>query len=559
MSDKNNLNIKEYLTNSIRKALKKIPNISEEDSSINIILESPANSDHGDIACNTAFLLAKKLKTNPRQISVELMKNFDWDESYVIPDTELKETIKGPGFINFRYSNQYLYSELRKVLNKKDSKPTTPKRILLEFVSANPTGPMVIVNARAAAIGDAMARMYKYCGWDVNTEYYVNDAGNQVKLLGESVEARYMEILKKDWDFPENGYHGKYVYVIAENILKEYGEAPLEWPSDKRKNEFGKFALELNIAEQKKILKKYGTEFDNWQSEKELYNMNLLDEVQKIYNSKELIYEKEGAKWLKTSQFGDDKDRVFVTSKKTNTYIYGDSAYHLHKAKRNYDKYITLWGPDHHGYIPSLEASIRALGYDSSKFVNLIIQQVSLLSGGKVVKMSKRSGEFITLNDLMEDIGVDAARYFFLMRKLNTPFNFDLDLAKKKSDDNPVFYIQYAHARIAGVIRHAQTKNIKIDKDADLSLLTAPEEKTLIKKIIDFPNMIIDATEACEPHRIPLYLQGLASNFHSFYHNNRVVSDDIKLSHARVFLSFVTKNVIKSALDLLGVTAPEKM
>ncbi len=550
-----------YLVREIQNRIQAIPDLAQAFLGMQVTFELPANSEHGDLATSIAFQLGKKLKRNPREVAVSIMTPFGWDEAFVVADPTLGQTIKGPGFINFRYSQSYLNAQLGRILSEGANyghKPSNGKRALLEFVSANPTGPMVVVNARAAAIGDCLARMHAFEGWAVQREYYVNDAGNQVRLLGASVDARYRELLGQTVSLPEEGYHGQYIVEIARKIMSEMDKEPLSWNEQQRIERFARIALDSNLAQQKEALCCYGVAFDSWQSEKELHDKGYLKRVEDVYRSKDLLYEHEGAVWLRTSRYHDEKDRVFVTSKGFPTYLFGDAAYHLHKAERGFDRYVTLWGPDHHGYIPNLEAAIEALGVDKSRFTNLIVQQVNLLREGQAVKMSKRAGEFVTLDDLVAEVGVDAARYFFLMRRLNSHFDFDLDLAKKKSEDNPVFYVQYAHARISSVLRNALEQG-RAHEGGDPNLLVSPEETALIKKLIQYPDLVRGALKALETQRIPAYLEELAAAFHLFYQHHRVIGDDVSLSAARLALVRSAQIVFAGGLGILGVSAPERM
>ncbi|RMF66583.1 MAG: arginine--tRNA ligase, partial [Calditrichaeota bacterium] len=418
-----------------------------------------------------------------------------------------------------------------------------------------------VVSARAATVGDVLANLFAAVGFDISREYYVNDAGRQIRLLGMSVSARYMELLGKPEPFPEEGYHGEYIRDLAQAFIQEHGEQFVSMSQEQRWQEFSQLALERILASQKRVLEKYRLKFDTWFRESELRDKKAHMRVFEKLSQKGHVYEKDGAQWFRASAFGDEKDRVLITREGEPTYFLVDIAYHVDKYERGFHKLYDLWGPDHHGYIDRMKAALRALGYPEGSFEVNIIQQVNLLRGGEVVKMSKRAGKIIEMEELIDEVGVDVARFFFLARRSQSPLDFDMDLAKQTSEENPVFYVQYAHARICNIIKHAdeQGNPLPTAADADLGLLTQPEEVALMKKLVEFPEVVSGAARALEPHRLPNYLQELAATFHRFYHQCRVVTEDRELTKARLLLVEATRQVLANALRLLGINAPERM
>ncbi len=545
--------IEEYIKSKVRETLKKL-SIKEK---IDINIEKPKNDKFGDFTINTAMQLAKVLKRSPRDIASDIVKNIDDDKGYFE-----KIEIAGPGFINFYIKNEYFYQFLDYIFNYNVNEFFKYEyyknhKVNVEFVSANPTGPLNVVSGRAAAVGDSVCRLIERgSAQKVDREFYINDAGNQVKLLGLSLRARYAQLLGYDEEVPEDGYHGEYLKDIAKAFLEKYGK-DFDWRDEKNLDIFINFALEYNINWQKRSLEQYGVKFDIWFSEKKLRESGLVDEVLNRLIELGYTYEKDGAIWFKATEFGDEKDRVLVTKDKRPTYFLPDIAYHVNKASRGYDWFLVFWGPDHHGYFPRLWGALDALGYDRNRFDFRIVQQVNLLRGGKQVKMSKRTGEIITLDELLEEVGKDAAKFFFLMRSSNSHLDFDIEVAKKQTDENPVFYIQYAHARICSILRNID-EDIK-DIDIDWSLLKEPGEIKLIKKIYQYNEILNLAVKNLEPHRINDYLIELAGEFHNFYHHYRVITEPKELSKARYGLIEVVKKVIKDGLDILGIDAPERM
>ena len=545
----------QYLREKLRKALQEKGFV---DDKFQITLDRPKVAEHGDLATNVAMVLVSKLRRNPREIAADILQALDVDAE-IIAGAE----IAGAGFINFRFGNGYYQAALSDVLTAGAefgrSDCGNGERVQIEFVSANPTGPLNVVSARAAAVGDVMAELFKAVGYTVEKEYYVNDAGRQVGLLGKSVSARYMRLLGKDEVFPDEGYHGDYVGELAKTFLEQYGDRFANLKEEKRWQELSELALNTILQSQKDVLGAYGLHFDIWFRESDLRDRNAHREVLDTLSEKGFVYEEKGAKWFKSTQFGDEKDRVLVTSEGEPTYFLVDIAYHADKYDRDFTRLYDLWGPDHHGYVPRMKAALLALGYPEGSFDVIIIQQVNLLQAGEVVKMSKRAGKIIEMQELLEEVGVDVARFFFVARRTQSPLDFDMDLAKNTSEENPVYYVQYAHARICNIIKHAEERDVPFPKQANLKLLGQKEEINLIKKLLEFPDLVSKAAQHLEPHRLPTYLQELAATFHRFYHHHRVVTDDKELTNARLVLIRCTQIVLANALKLLGVSAPERM
>jgi len=546
---------KDFVANSLKKS---VPEIE---------LELPKDAKHGDLSTNIAMVLAKQVKSPPRDVASSFKETLE-ERKIFSPSFIKKVEVAGPGFLNFNLSAQLLYEELRELFIQGDSfgqsKVGKKKKVHLEFVSANPTGPLNVVSARAAAVGDTLARLLKAVGYEVFCEYYINDAGNQIRLLGKSVEARYRELLGEKVSFPEEGYHD-YVIKIAQTLLEKLGKEPLNWSQDEREKNFAIEALTINLADQKEILKRYRVHFDRWFSEREMRDRkeNPLEKVKEHLSAWNCLYEKEGATWFASSQFEDDKDRVLITQAGEPTYFLADIAYHKDKLERGFKRMVVLLGPDHHGYYPRVLAAMKAMGYPKEKFEFRLVQQVNLLSKGKLVKMSKRAGKLIEMKELLDDVDIDAARYFFVLRKLDSPLDFDLDLAKEHSAKNPVYYVQYAHARIVSIFeKFQQDSGEKLPlqwEKCELDLLKEKEEESLIKLLVHFPDLIEGAADAMEPLRIPNYLKELCSTFHVFYTKHRVRVEDPSLRSARLALIEATRIVIHNGLNLLGVNSPNKM
>lgn len=546
----------QYLKEKLASAIEKI-GISDS-KVIEPQFERPKIAKHGDISSNVAMLLAAKLKQNPPEIANRLLVEMELDSEII-----QKAVVAGPGFINFTFTNGYFRNSLKTILKQKEtfgcSDWGNQKSVQFEFVSANPTGPLNVVSARAAAVGDVLANLFNAVGFNTQREFYVNDAGRQIRLLGRSVSARYMEILGRSEAFPEEGYHGDYIRDIAQEIHNEYGEKFASFDQQKRWQQLSDLALEKMLESHRDVLSSYRINFDNWFRESELRERNAHLEVLKTLTDKGYVFEKDGAKWFRSTEFGDEKDRVLITSEGEPTYFLVDVAYHANKYGRKFELLYDLWGPDHHGYIDRVKAALVALGYPKGSFEVLTIQQVNLMEKGAVLKMSKRAGKIIEMEQLINEVGVDVARYFFVARRIQSPLDFDMDLAKNTSEENPVYYVQYAHARICNIIKHASENGHKIPPEANLNLLEKEEEIGLIKKLLEFPDVVSSAAKFLEPHRLPNYLQELAASFHRFYHQHRVVTENKDLTNARLILVESTRVVLANALTLLGISAPERM
>jgi len=523
-----------------------------------IILERPKQENHGDWSTNIAMQLASVLKKSPRQIAEEINNNLSL-ESGLIEKCE----IAGPGFINFYLSWKYYRDALNYILELSENYGQNDwgqnEKLQIEFVSANPTGPLNVVSARAATIGDIMVNLYNAVGFKADRENYLNDCGRQVRLLGASVSSHYMALFNRDEIFPEEGYHGEYVKDIAKEIADEHGDKFIALEQKKRIQQLADIALKGMIHSQKKIMQQYRVNFQTWFPESNIREKNKHLEVLKLLKQKGYTYEKDGATWFQSSKFGDEKDRVLITQENEPTYFLVDIAYHQTKYERGYKKMYDIWGPDHHGYIPRMKAALLALGYPKDSFDVEIVQQVNLLRSGQVVKMSKRAGKIIEMKEVIDEVGVDAARFFFVNRKSSSHLDFDIDLAKKETDENPVYYVQYAFARICNLIKFAEEQGILVDDSADLNLLDKDEEKQLIKKLLQYPDIISGAAKSWEPHRLTIYLQELAATFHRFYHFHRVVSEDKSLSKSRLILTKAMQIVLSNGFRILGISAPEYM
>ena len=545
-----------YLIQKLTEGLQKIGVLETGDLTIG--LERPKIESHGDLATNVAMLLASRLRRNPRDIATELVNALELD-----PKLVSQVDVAGAGFINFKFGLGYYQDALQNILQRKDQFGSDTwgngERVQIEFVSANPTGPLNIVSARAAAVGDVLANLFAATGFSVEREYYVNDAGRQIRLLGRSVSSRYMALLGHDEPFPDEGYHGTYIHDLAKQFLNEHGERFAGLNQDQRCEELAKLTLETILASQKAVLDDYGLRYDNWFRESALRDANAHFTVLDKLAKKGHVYDEDGARWFRSSEFGDEKDRVLVTKEGEPTYFLVDIAYHADKYERGFAQLYDLWGPDHHGYIQRVKAALLALGYRDGTFEVNIIQQVNLLQDGEMVKMSKRAGKIIEMKELLDDVGKDVARFFFVARRTQSPLDFDLDLAKNTSEENPVYYVQYAHARICNIIKHAEERGVAFPESTRLELLGKKEEIDLIKKLLEFPDLVSKAARYLEPHRLPNYLQELAAVFHRFYHHHKVVTDDLELTGARMHLIQGTRIVLANALRLLGVSAPERM
>lgn len=546
--------VKETLIEEIKASILKAQLVDEVPE---IKIETPKDSTNGDYSTNIAMVLTKIARKNPREIATQIVENLDTTKANV-----KKVDIAGPGFINFYLDQQYLTTVIETALNKGETfgqaDESKNESIIVEYVSANPTGDLHIGHARNAAVGDTLSNILSAAGYDVTREYYINDAGKQIENLAHSIEARYDQAMGVDTELPEDGYYGKDIISIGKDLAEKHPEIK-DQPEEERIKTFRKLGLDYEMAKLKNDLNDFNIHFDSWFSETSLYEANEITAVLEKMTELGYTFEKDGATWLRTTEFGDDKDRVLVKQDGTYTYFLPDIAYHYDKVERKFDKLINLFGADHHGYINRLKASLETFGVDSNRLEIQIMQMVRLLQDGVEVKMSKRTGNAITLRDIMDEVGVDAARYFLTMRSPDTHFDFDMELAKKESQDNPVYYAQYAHARISSIIRQAEEKGIKLDKDVDLSLITHDKAFELLKKIAEFEPTIVSAAESRSPHRMTNYIQDLAAQFHKFYNAEKVLTDDIEKTKAHLALIEAARITLRNALKLIGVSAPESM
>jgi arginyl-tRNA synthetase len=531
--------------------------ILPEDINVNPLIEVPREEGFGDYSTNIAFLLAPVLKKNPADIARILIQHI------IAEDICKKVEIAGKGFINF-YLKDDVWQKLLKKISTDGIETLFPnvgkgKKVLIEFVSANPTGPLHIGHGRGAAVGDVLANILKKTGHSVLKEYYINDAGRQIRTLGESTYLRWKELQGEETVYPKECYQGGYIKDLAQQLLANKANVPDE--KDKAISMMAQFSGNEILKGIKQDLEDFGVIFNSYYNESTLFNKGVVDDTLNLLKSKGFAYEKDGALWFKTSKFEKDEDRVLIKSGGEKTYFTSDIAYHLDKFNRSFDILIDIWGSDHHGYIPRLKASIQSLGRDKESFKAILIQFVTLLKDGKPVGMSTRSGEFTTLQEVVKEVGKDAARFFFLTRKSDSHLEFDLDLAKKTSNENPVYYVQYAHARIASIFRNAEEAGVETERidNANVNLLTLNEEVNLIKGILGFYHVMEGSAKSLEPHRITFYLIDLVSRFHSYYNKTRVLGQDPELTLARLWLLHMLKKVIKSSLDILGVSAPERM
>jgi arginyl-tRNA synthetase len=533
--------------------------------------EIPRQTEHGDYATSVAMTLARAARRPPRQVAELIAKHFP-----SLPEVERLE-VAGPGFLNVFLSPAWCAGALREILDAGDAygrgESERGRRLRLEFVSANPTGPLVIVNARAAAVGDALARLLRAQGAEVTTEYYVNDAGTQFEKLARSLEARVRQFFGEEASIPEGGYTGDYIVELALTYLDEHGTRPggarpavLDLPDPERVEHFGRWAVTYYVKQQRKVLRDYGVEFDVWTSEqRDVRDRGLAEKVLDELAARGLSYAKDGALWLRSSELGDDggddKDRVLRRSSGEATYFAVDVAYHHYVKFRAADRVINLFGPDHHGYVPRMKAAMLALGHPPEAFEVLIVQLVTLLRDGQPVRMSKRRGEFVLMEELLEEVGRDAARFTFVTRRHDSPLPFDLAVATRRSAENPVYYVQYAHARIKSIYKQAAEQGIVVPPldGVDLSALREGEELALVKRLLQYPEVVKGAAGALEPHRVAYWLQELAGMFHPYYKNHRVIQDDRRLMFARLALCAGVGQVIRNGLELLGVSAPESM
>lgn len=520
-----------------------------------ITLEVPPKKELGDFATNFAMQSARVFRLPPHRIAEEIVRRLSLEELE-------RAEIAGPGFINVFLRAEVLYEELEQAIAAGESYGTLMAKerepIMVEYVSANPTGPLHVGHGRGAAVGSALVNLLRVAGYPVRSEYYINDAGNQIETLAASVNARYLELFGQPVELPENGYHGADIIDTAKRIAEKDGDRYLALSEEERLKVFREVALKEKLAALREDLSRFNVRFDVWFSERTLHPAKVTDAIAKLRENG-TIYEKDGALWLRSTDYGDDKDRVVIRENGEPTYLAADIAYHRDKFERGFGTLVDIWGADHHGYVCRVKAAMKALGYDPEKLRILLLQMVSLYRGGEPVKMSKRTGESVTLAELIEEVGTDAARYFFVMRSLDSQLDFDLDLARKQSNENPVYYVQYAHARIASIFRQAEEIGLTVEADPDLTRLTDETEIALIKLITQYPDEVDKAAADYAPQRIAHFAHDLAGAFHSFYSKCRIMGVDEPLAKARLALAGKTQQVIRHALGILGVSAPEKM
>lgn len=547
------------LQNAVRAASQKgalpaLPELPE------FIIEVPREKEHGDFATNLAMLLTKTTRFPPRQIGEIICRNLKLSG---LPLAKVE--VAGPGFLNFYLQPAWVLPELPQIISADEDYGRVNigagKKVQVEFVSANPTGLLHMGNARGAALGDSLAHVLSFAGYQVTREFYINDAGRQIELFGLSLEARYFQLLGYPGEVPPEGYHGEDITNTVKGFLALHGSRYLHTLEEERRKALVHYALQEKLAVIKKALEEFGIYYDVWFSEATLHESGAVKEVIERLEAKGYLYEQEGALWFKAKEFGVEKDEVIVRSNGVPTYFAADAAYHLNKFRRGFALVINIWGADHHGHVARLKGAVAALGYDPDNLSVIIMQLVRLYRGGEIVKMSKRSGQFVTLEELVEEVGKDAARFFFVMRSADSHLDFDLDLARSQSNENPVYYIQYAHVRACSIIRQWSEMGNRLPAPAqvDLFFLKEEAELALARKLADFPEEVAMAARDLAPHRLPRYLHETAGLFHSFYNSYRVISDDAGLSFARLALTNATRIVLRNGLRLLGVSAPECM
>lgn len=542
--------MKQYLLDLFSKTSEKLPYLKEIDYVINI----PNQKSHGDYSINAAMILSKKLKKNPRDVAAEIISNIDFDNSIIE-----KIEIAGPGFINFYFTQKYIPSIIKEVIAKGEkfgrSQKYSGKKALVEFISANPTGPLTVGHGRNAVIGDTVANLLEWIGYKVDREYYFNNAGRQMRVLGDSVKQRYLEQLGKKIEFPEDYYQGEYIKEIASKLLAEFGD---NLCCEEAEGRFKQKAEKEIFTDIIKTMNAIGIKMKNFFNEYALYEDGRITALLEEFKKKDLSYVKENAIWLRLTELGNEQDKVIVKSSGEPTYRLPDIAYHITKFERGYDLMIDLFGSDHNATYPDVLAGLHALGFDTEKIKVLIHQFVTIMQKGEVVKMSTRKANYITLDELVEEVGADVVRYFFNMRSITSHLNFDLELAKKQSDENPVFYLQYAHARIASILRLVKEQGLDYSLD-HLELLNNPVEQDLLKKLFELPNEVLLSAENYEVHRIAIYLVELAALFHRFYTECRIIGSEKNLAEARIALCIATQTTLRNGLSILGVNAPERM
>ena len=554
---------KEFLVRLITDAVRVVADSRglELPSDFTVLLERPKREGQGDLATNAAMQLAKVFRISPVELAKEIVSNIKIGEQISAVE------VAHPGFMNFTLSDNWIQDMIKTVISQGSDYGRNNlgggRSVQVEFVSANPTGPIHLGHGRGAAVGDIMSSILQFSGWRVEREYYINDAGLQMENLGKSTRSRYFALLNRESEapFPEDGYPGDYIDDIAKGILDEYGESLADKPIEETLPIFRDETCKQVLTMIRQDLSDFGVEFDVWMSERSLYKDDLVPRTIELLKSGGYAYEEEGAVWFRSTEFGDDKDRVMIRNNGVPTYFTSDSAYLQNKYERKFDFLIYVWGADHHGYVPRIRSVNKALGASDESLEFLLIQFVSLLRNGEPVAMSKRAGTFVTLREVIDEVGSDATRFFFVSRKSDSHLDFDLELAKRTSSDNPVYYVQYAHARISSILREAEARGVKLPDVAtvDLTKLTEPSELKLVKEISRFPEEMYKAAENLEPHRIAFYSTALAEAFHAFYNSEKVLGAPDELMSARLLLVEATRITLVNALSILGVTAPEKM
>jgi arginyl-tRNA synthetase len=563
------MNVKELLAGAITEAAAGLEALAGKELPA-VMLEVPPQKEFGDFATNFAMQLARPARQNPRALADALAARLNeraaLDRQAPAALPWLAEArVAGPGFINFYLRPDWLYALLADIAAAGTDWGRTAsgggERVQVEFVSANPTGPLHVGHGRGAAVGSALANLLRAAGYDVATEFYINDAGNQIDNLAASVDARYRELLGQQVAFPEDGYHGADIVETARRIVEQAGTRYLLIDPAERLKVFKELAREEKLALLREDLEAFGVTFDVWFSERTLHEAGAIADTCRVLQASGHMYEKDGALWLKSTVYGDDKDRVVIRDNGVPTYLAADIAYHRDKFARGFDRVINIWGADHHGYISRVKAAVAALGYDPEHLEVLILQMVNLYQHGELVKMSKRTGQGVTLSELIEEVGRDAARFFFIMRSTDSQLDFDLDLAKSRTNENPVFYIQYAHARIASIFRQAEEAGLAVPApgEAPLAALASEWEIDLIKKLGEFPDEVSSAARERAPHHIARYAHEVAALFHSFYNQCRVIGAPPDVQAARLTLVTAVQNTLRAALAILGVDAPDKM
>jgi len=528
------------------------------DGDVDFVLERPRDDTHGDLATNLALTLAKRRQSNPRAVAEEVLRELQAPASLIA-----RAEIAGPGFINFWLASDTLAALHRRILAEGarygKSSMGEGLKVNLEFVSANPTGPLHVGHGRGAALGDAIASLLEWSGHAVTREFYINDAGVQIDRLALSLWARVQQAVGRDAAIPEGGYHGMYLQENAVLVLEREGKAFADLPHEEGVKRCRELGLEIQREEQDRDLGHFGVRFSVMTSEQGMYHRGAVSDALDLLHDRNLTYEKDGALWLRTSEFGDDLDRVLRKQDGSFTYFLPDIAYHIDKLERGFDALIDVWGADHHGYIPRVRAVLRALGFEDEKFDVVLVQLVKVVRGGEEVKMSKRAGTFVTLRDLVDEVGTDAARWFFLSRKGDSQLTFDIELAKRQTDENPIFYVQMAHARLCGIFRTAGVEPGAVTGVLDLASLPAPEDTELLKKLAELPEVIAKAAREREPHRMTTYLHELATIVHGWYHHTRTVGEPPPIEYARLLLARAARITLANGLAVLGLSAPERI